>query len=249
MKKIIFPLAISILFVLVLPFQTVHSLEDKDVPVWIETNVNWWSEGKLSDVEFFNGINWLVEKEIIVIPQTPPEHHISNEIIKIKEWKESFAQEIIEQCGNDGRCASVSLQKVSQYNEHKSVMKTYYDLLDYYKQTNFSCHAHAHLLGMFLYGYLQNVTQSIEYTDPVMCGGSILHGIAQNYIESQVVLNKNDPSKVNISTICPKNSETDPTITRWECIHGIGHGKKVLHKKLLNSVEMMVVAHQLVYRK
>jgi len=224
-KISIFALVLSVVFMQFIPFQNAYSINSDNLPIWLETNVKWWDEGKISDVEFFNGIKWLIEKEIITIPQQPPEHPIPNKILKIKESASiTYVQEIIEKCGNNANCSSIQLGRLIPYADQNTILKTYYDLLDHYKQTNLFCHPHAHVLGEFLYDYLQNVTQAIELTDPVMCGGSTLHGIVENHINSQHIFSKTNPSRVNISNICPHDKETTPTIARWECVHGIGHG-------------------------
>ena len=38
-----------------------------DIPNWIRNVAQWWAEDTLNDVEFINGITWLVENEIIEI--------------------------------------------------------------------------------------------------------------------------------------------------------------------------------------
>ena len=39
----------------------------KPIPTWIKTNAGWWSEGKISDDDFIQGIQWLVINGVIRI--------------------------------------------------------------------------------------------------------------------------------------------------------------------------------------
>jgi len=43
-------------------------LETSEIPSWVKTNANWWSTNQISDSEFLETIDFLFEKEIIVIP-------------------------------------------------------------------------------------------------------------------------------------------------------------------------------------
>ena len=39
----------------------------KSVPDWIKNNANWWSENLINDIDFFNGLQYLIEHKIIKI--------------------------------------------------------------------------------------------------------------------------------------------------------------------------------------
>ena len=41
--------------------------DTKSVPDWIKNNANWWSENLISDIDFFNGLQYLIEYKIIKI--------------------------------------------------------------------------------------------------------------------------------------------------------------------------------------
>ncbi len=213
---------------------------ESSFPIWIEKNFEWKNQGKLSETEFIDGINWLINQKILEIPKEPPAVKSSNKILEIKEnWKETFATRILQECGTDSHCAVEELRiLLNNKAHHNSIMKTYYDLVDFYKRTDFSCHTESHRLSEFLYGYLQNVTLALEYNDPLYCGGANYHGIVYSHIQSQVVLNGIDPSNVDISTICPNDPENEPTISRWECLHGIGHGlTKINNFDVFSAIE------------
>ena len=47
-----------------------QSASAQDIPPWIKNNASWWAEDKINDDEFVNGIQYLIQKEILRIPQT-----------------------------------------------------------------------------------------------------------------------------------------------------------------------------------
>lgn len=43
---------------------------DVHIPPWVKNNAKWWSEGTIDDQNFVKGIQYLIEKGIIVVPHT-----------------------------------------------------------------------------------------------------------------------------------------------------------------------------------
>lgn len=41
---------------------------EQQVPYWLKSNAKWWSTGQLNDSEFANGIKFLIDHEIISLP-------------------------------------------------------------------------------------------------------------------------------------------------------------------------------------
>jgi hypothetical protein len=50
------------------------------IPDWIRNNADWWSEEQIDDNTFIQGIEYLIQNNIIVIPQIQQENSDSNEI-------------------------------------------------------------------------------------------------------------------------------------------------------------------------
>ena len=50
------------------------------IPSWIKNNAKWWSEGKIGDSEFVQGIQYLVKQGIMKIPQTQSDSSLSQQI-------------------------------------------------------------------------------------------------------------------------------------------------------------------------
>ena len=216
-----------VVLIATIPIQA--NAESPLLPHWIQNNVKWWEEEKISDSEFVSGINWLVNEELITVPTKLPIYEPKDAQIKSNlQGESSVAEKIIDVCGNDSHCALESIREYSNLEE-KAVLKTYYDLVDYFRESDFSCHSHGHRLGEFIYEYLGNITLALSINDPIPCGGSVYHGIIMTYMSSQNFFNKSAQQETSIKEICPQNLEIEPTIERWECLHGIGHGLTIIN--------------------
>ena len=47
--------------------ENIDEVNVKSIPIWIKNNAAWWSEGYLTDVEFANGIQYLVSTGLIKV--------------------------------------------------------------------------------------------------------------------------------------------------------------------------------------
>jgi len=59
-------LIVTIIFFLLIP----TSVFAEEIPSWIKDNAGWWVDKQIDDETFVNGIEYLINEEIIVIPQT-----------------------------------------------------------------------------------------------------------------------------------------------------------------------------------
>ena len=50
---------------------TSASAQEASIPAWIKNNAEWWANDQIPDSTFIDGIEFLIEKEIIVIPDMP----------------------------------------------------------------------------------------------------------------------------------------------------------------------------------
>lgn len=70
-----------------------NSDQDKNftpfIPKWIKNNAGWWSQGKMSDSDFVNGLQYVIEHKIIKIPET---HTAENKLREIPKWVKNDAQ-------------------------------------------------------------------------------------------------------------------------------------------------------------
>ena len=59
------------------------SAQEVSIPAWIKNNAGWWADGQIPDATFVDGIEFLIEKEIIVIPDMPKASSEKTESIPI----------------------------------------------------------------------------------------------------------------------------------------------------------------------
>ncbi len=55
-----------------------------ELPAWIKNNALWWSNNQISDTDFVGGIEYMIQKRIIVIPQIP--QSASNQSSEVPSW-------------------------------------------------------------------------------------------------------------------------------------------------------------------
>lgn len=55
-----------------------------ELPAWIKNNALWWSNNQISDTDFVGGIEYMIQKRIIVIPQIP--QTASNQSSEVPSW-------------------------------------------------------------------------------------------------------------------------------------------------------------------
>ena len=56
------------------------SAQEYSIPSWIKNNAKWWHDKKISDSEFVQGIQYLINQEIIKIPQITVDPNFSQQI-------------------------------------------------------------------------------------------------------------------------------------------------------------------------
>lgn len=59
---------LSIPLLLIIPLLSI-SAQQGSIPEWLKTTAVWWGEGKINDDEFLNALQWLLDREILVIPE------------------------------------------------------------------------------------------------------------------------------------------------------------------------------------
>ncbi len=66
------------------------------IPSWIKKTVGWWADGKVTEVEFLQGITYLINNRIIVISDSPTFRSADNTIdapldYRIPKWIKNTA--------------------------------------------------------------------------------------------------------------------------------------------------------------
>ena len=73
-NKIFLVIISSFLLIGSFTFPQTANAQTESVPDWVKTTAGWWAEGKISEQEYLNSIQFLIEKEIIIVnnfPQSP----------------------------------------------------------------------------------------------------------------------------------------------------------------------------------
>jgi hypothetical protein len=64
-------------------------VSNPEIPEWVKNNAKWWSSNSVSDSEFIDGIEYLIEKGLIIIP---PGTSITISEQNIPEWVKNNAK-------------------------------------------------------------------------------------------------------------------------------------------------------------
>lgn len=65
--------------------ELVISIEPEFIlPKWLQITAGWWSENKITDLEFTNSIEYLIDNRIIIVPNSSQNDSISGQ--KIPDW-------------------------------------------------------------------------------------------------------------------------------------------------------------------
>ncbi|MEM3064956.1 MAG: hypothetical protein QW177_06240 [Candidatus Nitrosotenuis sp.] len=57
------------------------TVNNAEIPDWIRNNAKWWSEKRISDSDFIQGIQYLIKKQVIVVPHTEQKNTSSSQLI------------------------------------------------------------------------------------------------------------------------------------------------------------------------
>lgn len=62
--------SIAVIFMLIIiGIWDVSSGQKIEIPSWIKNNAQWWYEGKITDFDFTKGIQYLIQSQIIILPE------------------------------------------------------------------------------------------------------------------------------------------------------------------------------------
>jgi len=115
------------------------------------------------------------------------------------------------------------LKDLSKSENREMVPEKFSELIFKANQTGNTCHHLGHKLGQFLYGYTGDLLQALSLTDRT-CGGSIYHGIMQEYFKTNLLSDNGTSSYIVASKACDELVDVSHSQIRSECAHGIGHG-------------------------
>lgn len=135
----------------------------------------------------------------------------------------SYADPIFERCYDDDNCTIDMLYELSQTNSTQTVFLTIDELVDLYVGADFYCHPAAHHLGEFLYGYVNRDLRKASHLSDYRCASGIMHGLIENNIQIENMLDGTPIEKVDIEEPCRIVRDSLGDEAQNECIHGMGH--------------------------
>ncbi|NJN49981.1 MAG: hypothetical protein HC798_01155 [Polaribacter sp.] len=65
-------IGIASIFVSVLAFSNIAEAQETKIPQWIKTTTTFWSQGKISDTEYINAVEYLLKEQVMVVPSLVP---------------------------------------------------------------------------------------------------------------------------------------------------------------------------------
>lgn len=203
--------------------------DDIEIPSWIQSNARWWADGLISDDDFKLGIAFMIEEKIIDFTEKRAVESPSLEPQSITKNEYFYAEQIFDDCKDDKHCVVESLDTIAESEQKDIVLGTFSELIVLYDEDpDIPCHEMAHHLGIWLYGYTQELEEALQHANPVCIGGNY-HGIFQNYFAYKV-LKGSEPNDIKIVDLCSSIDGNSYTLNKALCIHGIGHGLEVLYK-------------------
>lgn len=166
------------------------------------------------------GIGIVSISSLFAIISDYQEIQIENEKIKIYS-NQPYAAQIVDGCKDDIHCSVNALNTLAKLENKEKVTDIFSNLITFY-ELKYPCHEIGHHLGMWLNAYLGDPQIALDLAKQ-QCGGSIFHGVIQNYLQIQKFENVS-LNDIDIHEICQKFKDDRAFINRWQCLHGLGHG-------------------------
>lgn len=143
--------------------------------------------------------------------------------VTIQSLSVSHATSIFDACYDDDECTIDKLYKLSPRSSSQTMLLTIDNLVDLYVDANFYCHPAAHHMGEFLYGYLGRDLELASDLSDYRCASGIMHGLIENVIQIENILDGRDIESVDIKESCDIIETSLGVRAKNECAHGMGH--------------------------
>jgi len=183
----------------------------------------------LSLIFFYNTSNEKISSGDVAELSLGLSEYLDSSDKKIRNFtsENQFANTIRKQCGIDEYCTVEMLQNLSREQSSEIVLMTASDIISSYKKNGIVCHNQGHHIGGFLYGQIGDLKQAILQADNA-CGGSVYHGILENYMRSEIFFEDLSPTDITLASICDDLDDLNIQI-RTECHHGLGHALAIVY--------------------
>jgi len=95
------------------------SAQISDVPDWVKNNAKWWSEGKISEQEYLDGIKFLIDNQIIKVQTFSPV--LTESKNSFDSTDENFLEAIQVQFSSGDLTETITIDTFSRFNSGKDV--------------------------------------------------------------------------------------------------------------------------------
>lgn len=137
--------------------------------------------------------------------------------------KNSLVSKILQECGRDEECVYLQLQKISKTETEDDIIFIANQIPMEWEKDDETCHQIAHHVSEFLLGYFNgNLTKAISNVSNV-CGNALYHGVVENYLVLQVLLEDIEIENLDIISPCKNVGTTLESNLHQQCVHGLGH--------------------------
>lgn len=144
-------------------------------------------------------------------------------VFTIQSQATSYADSIFNSCYDDDECTLDRLYALSTSISTQNMLLTMDELVDMYVDAEFYCHPTAHHMGEFLYGYINRDLNLASEISDYRCASGIMHGLVENTIQIENMLDGNPIESVDIREPCEIVNDALGDGAKKECIHGMGH--------------------------
>jgi hypothetical protein len=137
--------------------------------------------------------------------------------------KSSLVSKILQECERDEECVYLKLQQISKTETEETVIFVANQIPMEWEKEEQTCHQIAHHVSEFLLGYFDgNLTKAISHVSNV-CGNALYHGVVENYLTLQVLLEDIEIDDLDIVSPCMNIGTTLESNLHQQCVHGLGH--------------------------
>ena len=136
MKKAILSVILTV-SIISISITTISAQSQSNIPSWVKTNALWWGQDKISDADYLQGLQYLIENNLLEIPSNVDTEYvkeIEQELESTKNLKERYQQEMIALKQENERLEQIiqSLESRSyQYDNTPTKTKNYPDVQCY----------------------------------------------------------------------------------------------------------------------
>lgn len=116
-----YPFILSILTSVIIVSSLFASAEESPIPTWIKNTALWWGEDQISDADFINALQWLIDKDVLKIPQASDQSMVDKDTRIPDIEKLTFEVKGIEKLSTNPLIHQALISSNQEFNEIDNV--------------------------------------------------------------------------------------------------------------------------------